>query len=217
MSEKVKYDYSKFKNYKMMDYIRPVGNMLCKTYYKVEYRGLENLDRVGGIIIAPNHVTAFDPLFIGMATKRKLHYIAKYEIFEKPVVNYMATHLNAFPIMRGRGDMRAINYAIEIIRRGEGLCIFPEGTRSKDGTPQKAKSGVGYMARHTGSDVIPTAIYVENPQNKGSRVIVKFGKAIKNSEFGFTEGGKNKEHKIAAAMIMDEITKLWEECREECK
>ena len=217
MSTEVNFDYSRFNNYKMMDYVRPVGNMLCKTYYKVEYQGLENLDRTGGIIIAPNHVTALDPLFIAMATNRRLHYIAKYELFEKAIPNYILTHFNAFPIVRGRGDMRAINYAIEIIRRGEGLCIFPEGTRSKNGIPQQAKSGIGYMARHTGSDVIPTAIYIENLQKKGSKIIVKFGKAIKNSDLGFTEGGKNKEHKIAAAMIMDEITKLWEECKEECK
>lgn len=213
MSVSVKYDYNKFKNYKMMDYIRPLGKAFCKTYYKVEFEGTENLDRKGGFIIAPNHVTEFDPLFIAMASERKFHYIAKYELFENPVLNKAITHLNGFPIVRGKGDMTAINYAVELIRRGEVLCIFPEGTRSPDGTPQRAKSGVGYMARQTGADVVPVAIYMENKDKKGSKVIVKFGRAIKNSDMGFTDGGKTKENKAAAAMIMDEIIRLWEDCK----
>lgn len=207
------FDFSQFKNYNMMNVIRPLGNLFCKTYYKVEYEGLENLDRKGGFIIAPNHVTEFDPLFIAMASKRLYHYIAKYELFTNPVLNKAITHLNAFPIVRGHGDMTAINYAIELVRRGEVLCIFPEGTRSPDATPKTAKSGVGLMARKTGADVIPTAIYMENKDKKGSRVVVKFGKAIKNEDLGFTDGGKNKENKAAANKIMDEITRLWESCK----
>ena len=128
-------------------------------------------------------------------------------------MNKAITHLNGFPIVRGKGDMTAINYAVELIRRGEVLCIFPEGTRSPDGTPQRAKSGVGYMARQTGADVVPVAIYMENKDKKGSKVIVKFGRAIKNSDMGFTDGGKTKENKAAAAMIMDEIIRLWEDCK----
>lgn len=213
MTPKVKYDYESFKNYKMMDAIRPMCRLFCKTYYKVEYRGLENLQRKGGFIIAPNHLTEFDPMFIAMASGRKFHYIAKYELFENPVMNKALTHLNAFPIVRGRGDMTAINYAIELIRRGEVLCIFPEGTRSPDGTPKSAKSGVGLMARKTGADVIPTAIYMENKDKKGSKVVVSFGRAIENKDLGFTEGGKNSENKAAAAKIMDEIRRLWEECQ----
>lgn len=211
------YDYSKFKNYKMINAVRPIAKIALKTLYKVEYEGLENLDRKGGFIIAPNHVVGFDPAFIAMASERAFHYIAKYEIFQNPIVNKLATHMNAFPIVRGKGDMTAVHYAIELIRRGEVLCIFPEGTRSPDGAPKRAKSGVGLIARETGADVIPTAIYVEDKNKKGSRVIVKFGKAIKNSELGFTDGGKTRENKAAANMIMAEITRLWEECKDKCK
>lgn len=213
MSVKPNFDYTNFKNYKMMDVIRPLGMLLCNTYYKVEFEGLENLDRNGGFIIAPNHVSEFDPLFIAMASKRLFHYIAKYELFENSVLNKAITHLNAFPIVRGKGDMTAINYGIELVRRGEVLCIFPEGTRSEDGSPQKAKSGIGYIARYTGADIVPVGIYMENKDKAGSKVIVKFGEAIKNSDLGFTDGGKTKENKIAANLIMKKITELWENCK----
>ena len=213
MAATPKFDYTKFKKYKMMDVIRPVGNFFCKTYYKVEFEGLENINRQGGFIIAPNHVTEFDPLFIAMASKRLFYYIAKYELFENAILNKAITHLNGFPIVRGKGDMTAISYAIELVKRGEVLCIFPEGTRSKDGTPQKAKSGVGLIARKTGADIIPTAIYMEDRHKKGSKVIIKFGKAIEYKDMGFTDGGKTRENKLVASRVMNEITSLWEECK----
>lgn len=215
MSVRPNFDYTNFKKYKMMNVIRPLGKALCKTYYKVEFEGLENLNRNDGFIIAPNHVSEFDPLFIAMASKRLFHYIAKHELFKNSMLNKALTHLNAFPIVRGKGDMVAVHYGIELVRRGEVLCIFPEGTRSEDGTPQTAKSGVGYIARYTGADVVPVGIYMENKDKAGSKVVVKFGKAIKNSDMGFTDGGKTKENKAAAHMIMDKITELWEECK--CK
>ncbi len=213
MTPQVKFDYTSFKNYKMMDVIRPVGKLFCKTYYKVKFEGLENINRKDGFIIAPNHVTEFDPLFIAMASEKNFHFIAKYELFNNIILNKAITHLNGFPVIRGKGDMKAVNYAIELIRRGEVLCIFPEGTRSPDGVPKEAKSGVGYIARYTGADIVPTAIYMENKDKKGSKVTVKFGKAVKYSEMGFTDGGKTSENKAVAKKVMTEIKKLWEECK----
>lgn len=212
MAKKVEFDYSSFNNYKAMNVIRPACNLLCKTKYKIEFRGKENLERKGGFIIAANHISALDPMFIAMASKRLFHYIAKKELFENPVMAKALIHLNGFPVKRGIGDMNAVNYGIELVRRGEVLCIFPEGTRSPDGTPKAAKSGVGYIARATRADVVPVAIYKEKNE-KGSKVIINIGKVIPNSSLGFTESGKSKENKAAAKMIMDRITALWEECR----
>lgn len=211
MAKGVDYDYSKFHNYKMMDKIRPLGNLFCKAKYKIEFIGAENLDRKGGFIIASNHISALDPLFIAMSSNKLFHYIAKKELFENPIMSKAIVHLNAFPIVRGIGDMDAVNYSIELIRRGEVICIFPEGTRSQDGAPKDAKSGVGYIARATKADVVPVAICKKELEKGGTKIILNFGEAIKNSELGFTEGGKSKENKLAAKMIMDRITELWED------
>lgn len=213
MSKDFKFDFSSFKNYGMMNTVRPALNLLCKTKYKVEFRGKENLERKGGFIIAANHISALDPMFIAMASKRLFHYIAKKELFENPVMAKAIVHLNGFPVRRGIGDMNAVNYGIELVRRGEVLCIFPEGTRSPDGTPKTAKSGVGYIARATRADVVPVAIYKEKKEKGAEKVVINIGEAIPNSALGFTENGKSKENKAAAKMIMDKITALWEECR----
>lgn len=214
MSEKINnYDFNEFKKRNLMNVIRPVGNLFCKSYYKVEYIGLENIDRKDGFIIAPNHVTEFDPLMIAMASKRLFYYIGKCELFKNPLLAKAIIGLNGFPIKRGIGDMRAINYAVELVRRGEVLCIFPEGTRSKDGKIHEGKSGVGYIARHAGADIVPTAIYMENKEKKGSRVVVNFGEPIKYEDMGFTDGGKTSENKRVAKRVMEEIIRLWEECK----
>lgn len=214
MSAKVNnFDFGEFKKRKMMNVIRPAGNFFCKSYYKVEYIGLENIDRADGFIIAPNHITEIDPLLIAMASKRLFYYIAKCELFKNPMLAKAMISLNAFPIRRGKGDMKAINYAVELVRRGEVLCIFPEGTRSPDGTPKEAKSGVGYIARYACADVVPTAIYMEDKDKKGSKVTVRFGEPIRYSDMGFTDGGKTSENKRVAKRVMDEIVRLWEECK----
>lgn len=214
MSDKFNnYNFDEFKKRNLMNVIRPVGNLFCNSYYKVEYIGLENIEHSGGFIIAPNHVTEFDPLLIAMASKRLFYYIAKYELFKNPLLAKAIIGLNGFPIMRGKGDMRAINYAVELVRRGEVLCIFPEGTRSVDGVPHEAKSGVGYIARHACADIVPTAIFMEDKDKKGSRVVVKFGEPIRYSDMGFTDGGKTSENKRVAKRVMDEIVHLWEECK----
>lgn len=213
MAKNTEFNYSEFKNYKMMNKIRPICNLVCKTKYHVEFRGKENLDRKGGFIIAANHISALDPMFIAMASNRLFHYIAKEELFENPVMAKAIIHLNAFPIRRGIGDLKAVNYGIELVRRGEVLCIFPEGTRSPDGTPKAAKSGVGYISRATRADVVPVAIYKEKNEKGAEKVIVNIGKVIPYDSLGFTEGGKSRENKNAAKMIMDRITSLWEECR----
>lgn len=213
MANRFKYDYSSFHNFKAMNTIRPLCNLLCKSKYNIEFRGQENLERKGGFIIAANHISALDPMFIAMASKRLFHYIAKEELFENSLMAKAIVHLNAFPIRRGVGDMKAVNYGIELVRRGEVLCIFPEGTRSPDGTPKSAKSGVGYIARATRADVVPVAIYKGQNEKGGTKVIINIGKVIPNLSLGFTENGKSKENKAAAKMIMDTVTALWEECR----
>lgn len=214
MSEKINnYNFDEFKRRKFMNVIRPFGNFFCKTYYKVSYEGIENIQRSDGFIIAANHVTEYDPLLIAMASKRLFYYIAKSELFKNPLLANAIIGLNGFPVMRGKGDMTAINYAVELVRRGEVLCIFPEGTRSHDGLPHEAKSGVGYIAHHGGADVVPTAIYMENKDKKGSKVIVKFGEPIRYKDMGFTDNGKTSENKRVAKRVMDEIVRLWEECK----
>lgn len=218
MSEKNYFDFSDYKTRNGFNVFRPLCNFCCKTRVKLIVEGEENLNRDNGFIIAANHSIIYDPIFIATACKDKLlHFVAKYEAFKNPVFGAVLKSCNAFPIVRGKGDMQAINYASDLVKKGKILCIFPEGTRSRDGYPKKAKSGVGLIARNAKCDVVPAAICIEERGKFGSNVYVKFGEAIKYEDMNFTEDGGTKENKEVANMVMDNIVLLWRECRKKCK
>lgn len=218
MADKKYFDFSNYETHKGFNVFRPLCNLCCNTRVKLEVEGLENLDREDGFIIAANHSIIYDPIFIQTACKDKLlHFVAKYEVFKNPIVRKVLTSCNAFPIVRGKGDMQAINYASDLVKKGKVLCIFPEGTRSRDGYPKKAKSGVGLIARNAQCDVVPAAICIEDRGKFGSKVFVKFGEAIKYDEMNFTPDGGTKQNKEVANMVMDKIVLLWRELRKKCK
>lgn len=213
MEEQSRYDFTRYKEYKLAKLLTPVALLICSTMYRVHYVGRENIPKNGGLIIAANHKCIMDPVIVGTgARKRTVHFMAKEEVFVKPFPRWFLTHMNAFPVRRGRGDMTAVNFAEEIIKSNGVLGIFPEGTILNEGErPARGKSGVGLIAKQTGADVLPVAVIAENKFHRFSRVTVRFGKVISNAEFGFTEEGKSRELKNAANLIMERITALWEE------
>lgn len=104
----------------------------------------------GSLIIASNHRNSYDPGLIAAARVRKIHYMAKLELFNlNKLASWMLRHLNAFPISRGTGDQRSLNYAIRLVEEGKVLGIFPEGTRSKDpdGKMLPPKAGIALIAK----------------------------------------------------------------------
>lgn len=207
------YDYSREIKYsKAYDKLRPIGVSFIKTQYKVEYVGLENVPDEGGFILAANHISALDPVYIAVGVKnRQIHYMGKKELFENPFTNWLFTKANAFPIARGKADSEALNYAIRDVKEGNVLGIFPEGTRSKDGKIGRAKSGVALIAKEAKADVLPVAFCSTDNFKKGTKLTVRFGKMIPFSELNLGEDSQREDLKTAAKYIMDKITALQEE------
>ena len=208
-----KFDYSVFKEYGFHTAIRPLGSFLNKFVFHVTYKGQENIPPEDKpIIICPNHISATDPVVVAMGMKRRIHFMAKEELFKNPIAAWGMKHNNTFPVSRGKMDVKAVKYSIELIEHGKNLAIFPEGTRSKEGKPKQGKNGAAYVAKKTGADVLPVAICKNNEKNT---ITVVFGKIIKNSEFGFTDSKSKEELTKATERIMSDITSMWEE--ELCK
>jgi len=207
----MQFDFGKVKEYKLYQALRWVAVLFCLRY-KVTYIGRENIPQDGGFILACNHQSGVDPIILGRGVKRTIHFMAKEELFENEALGIFIKHLNAFPVRRGQGDTTAVEFAEDIVRNGYVLGIFPEGTRSKDFKPARGKSGTALIAKMTGADVLPVSIYTSDEYKKGTRLTVRFGKLIKNEEFGFTEEPHStKELKEATKRIMGDITSLWEE------
>ncbi len=206
------FDYSvEIKDSSLYDTLRPVGKKLEQMLYKIEYVGTENIPANGGFILAANHINALDPVFIGVGMeKRQLHFMGKKELFENPVAKYFLTKLNGFPIVRGSADTAALDYAIRVVKEGNVLGIFPEGTRSKDYKPARAKSGVAMIAHEAKADVLPVSLYTSDNLKKHTKLTIRFGEVIPYEKLGMSEDASREEIKGSAKMIMSEIVKLWE-------
>lgn len=206
----MKYDFSEPKERQSYYFFRSLARELMKFRYDLRYEGVENLPQEGSFIIAANHITFIDPVMIIAGCPRQCHFMAKSELFTKPVFAEFLAFMNAFPVRRESSDMRALSFAQKIINKGWILGIFPEGARSKDMTPKKTRNGAAYLAFKTGADIVPVGL-VRDPSYKGLRptVSVRFGKLIKNEELGFGEDYSPKQIREAAKTIMNEIVGLW--------
>lgn len=204
------FDFSNTGAKRGYDVLRPVANFLIKTKYKVTYEGLDNLPEGGGYIVAANHITALDPVIIAVGMGKPLHFMAKNELFQNKLMGWFFTQINAFPVDRSRFDEDAINYAVNIVKKGSILGIFPEGTRSPDFTPKKGKGGVCYIAKVCKCDVVPVSIYTCDNAKTGTKLTVRFGKTIKHEELNFDpESMRMKDLRYATGLIMERITELW--------
>lgn len=204
------FDFSNTGAKRGYDVLRPVANFLIKTKYKVTYEGLDNLPEGGGYIVAANHITALDPVIIAVGMGKPLHFMAKNELFQNKLMGWFFTQINAFPVDRSRFDEDTINYAVNIVKEGSILGIFPEGTRSPDFTPKKGKGGVCYIAKVCKCDVVPVSIYTCDNAKTGTKLTVRFGKTIKHEELNFDpESMRMKDLRYATGLIMERITELW--------
>ncbi|MEF9852462.1 MAG: lysophospholipid acyltransferase family protein [Hydrogenoanaerobacterium sp.] len=178
--------------------------------HRVEFEGTENIPSCGGFIICSNHRTDMDPVYLAWKIPRQLYFMAKIELFRIPVLGFLMRKLEAFPVERGKGDTGAIEYAINIVQSGKILAMFPEGTRSKDGKLLRGKSGIAVIASKSGGDVLPVGLKFTEPVCFRSKITVRFGKIIPNSELNI-EDNKTSDIKAATTRIMTDIAALMED------
>lgn len=194
-----------------------LGIFLCKVLvhllFRCEVEGLEHVPANDGFILAANHRTNFDPLFVAAPLRQQVHFMAKAELFKNKFFGKLLLGLGAFPVERGKGDTGAIGWATGVLRGGGVLGMFPEGTRSKDGKPGRPKSGAAMIACQTGEDVLPCAVCYGEKLGFRSLVRVRYGKPIPVAQLGFTSATEISPHEIkeASRMIMNQIVDLLEE------
>ncbi len=174
----------------LYSFLDVVLGILFKIFLRLEVHGAENIPKTGPLVIASNHLSLLDPPVIGVAAPRKVHFMAKQELFV-PVLGYIYKTLGAFPVKRGGADRAAIKHGIEILQSGKVLAIFPEGTRSKTGSLGKLEPGALMMAGKSNAVIVPTAISGTDIKRCGRlwpKVTVRFGKPVP-----FPQVGLNKD------------------------
>ena len=189
-----------------------IFKVLCRIWFGLILRtrviGVENIPKDGAFILAANHVSNWDPPFLGTFMSREVCYMGKEELFSNPVMAWVCRNLHVFPVKRGAADKSAIKTAIKLLKDGKCFGIFPEGTRSKTGKLGKAEPGVSLIAAMTKAPIIPAAIVntekIFSREKFLPRLAVIYGTPIK-----FTGSTKDKQALADFAQeIMNEIAKL---------
>lgn len=127
-------------------------------FYRIKVFGKENIPENKDIIVCANHWSNLDPIFLSISLPIKFHYMAKKELFEIPVLRGILSKAGAFPVDREGSDLKALRHAISLIKDGNTLGIFPEGTRVKEVDRENMHEGVGFIALKSKADILPIEI-----------------------------------------------------------
>ena len=172
--------------------------------FNLKVVGKENIPKKGGNIVASNHRTYQDPILLSFPVKIPFSYMAKEELFKNKAFSALIKAFGAFPVRRGSGDMAVIDESVKRLNKGYNLIIFPEGTRSMDGTVGKGKTGVALIAAMAQVPVIPVGISFRGKLKFRSKIVINFGKPILPQELEI-KSQSPKELKVLKLKIMQSI------------
>jgi 1-acyl-sn-glycerol-3-phosphate acyltransferase len=139
--------------------VRLITTWISLLVYRTRPIDPQNVPASGPVILAPNHFSNMDHFFCGAYLRRKIHFMAKSQLFGNPVGDYIFRVGGVFPVMRGHRDEEAFKTAHAILDRGACVLIYAEGGRSRTGALGDVKAGVGRLALESGVPVVPVAIH----------------------------------------------------------
>jgi 1-acyl-sn-glycerol-3-phosphate acyltransferase len=125
----------------------------------LEVKGRENVPADGPLILAANHASYLDPMLLGAALDRSLHFLARRTLFDIPGFGWLIRQNQAFPLERGGDSREAIKIFGDILGRGKAVVVFPEGTRSADGVMGEVRPGIGMLAIRNRAPTLPAYIW----------------------------------------------------------
>jgi 1-acyl-sn-glycerol-3-phosphate acyltransferase len=155
------------------------------TYFHWRVFGAENVPVQGGVILASNHASFLDPPLVGAGLKRDINYLARESLFRYPGIGALLRSWNSVPVDREGGGAKGLKNILDRLLAGGGIILFPEGTRTKDGQLQPARSGIGLTVIKSTAPVVPVRVFgtfeafgrhLKFPRPHG--VIVKYGKPM---------------------------------------
>jgi len=191
--------------------LRVIFNLL----YRVEKIDLHKVPRNGKFIICSNHISYLDPVVIGAYIPRCVYFMAKKELYNNKFLSSLVTFLNAFPVERQAFNRKAFSISFEVLKDGNVLGLFPEGTRSTDGVLRGGKKGTGFIAAASNTPILPVAISGTNKiiQKPYRRIFFPRVKLIVGDIIDIKDILKEHSKKEAISIIVDrtmkEISKIY--------
>lgn len=185
-------------------FCRGALRLIYKLLFRLEAHGLEHIPAEGGVLLCSNHLSNLDPPTIGILLQRKVHFMAKKELFDIFGLGWLIKQLGAFPVKRGGVSKESIKTALTLLREGHVMGIFPEGTRNKGEDASIGKRGAATFALRSDAAVIPVAIIGNYKLFRKMKVI--YGPPVDLSSFKEDKGADAAE--MATEAIMARIAEL---------
>jgi 1-acyl-sn-glycerol-3-phosphate acyltransferase len=194
----------------MYEIVRMVLTPILVFFYRMRCIDSDKVPVEGPAVITPNHFSFLDHFFVAVYLRRKVHFMAKSQLFKRPM-QFIYTHGGVFPVLRGRRDTEAFESAHAILGRGDLVVMYAEGGRSRSGDLGQAKPGIGRIALETGVPIVPTAISGSQDVRNWRRlrfpkVTVQFGDPVR---FEKVEEPTREQSQAAADLIFERVEKLY--------
>lgn len=198
--------------YGFCHYVLTVIYDIC---FRGEVVGIENLPTEGPFIIASNHASHLDPPLVGCHVPRQIAFFARKTLWHRGIATWWLDGVGAIPVDRdGTSDVGAIKNVLRTLQAGKVLTLFPEGTRSPDGSLQTPKSGVGMIACRSRVPVVPARIFdshIALGRGRGFRLgtplPIVYGRPMSPSDYDEPKAGKER-YQLASNRIMARIAAL---------
>ena len=193
-----------------------------RVLYRVEVSGLEHVPVDGPAIISPNHRSFFDSPLVMTMSPRPVIFLGKAEYMDSRTTKYLFPAIGMVPIKREarKASMAALETAADLLRDGQLVGIYPEGTRSRDGRLHRGHSGVAHLAAMTGAPIIPVGITGTDrvqpigaslPRPFRGPVRIRFGEAIQPANYRY--GGSRKRRRQMLDDVMASIAAMTDQQR----
>lgn len=135
--------------------VRLIVKVICLILFHASSNGADNLKKVKGVIFAVNHCSLLDPQIVSVLSPRPLYFLAQQKVFQFKLTGFLLPRINVMQVNREEPEISVFKKIIKLLKQGNGVVLFPEGTRSCDGNLQPAKYGVGLLAVKAGVPIIP--------------------------------------------------------------
>ena len=190
-----------------------LSGLYFKLLHRFEVHGLDHVPEQGSFLLASNHLSFLDPPALGCRLPRNLHYFARDSLFKGPL-GVIIRNLNSIPVNRSQLDLGTLRKVLAVLREGHPLLVFPEGTRSPDGTLRRGKKGVGMLVAKSQVPVVPARVegaYEILGKGKllprlGRKLTIRYGTPIPVSELD--PGKSETRYESISQRIMDAISEI---------
>jgi 1-acyl-sn-glycerol-3-phosphate acyltransferase len=197
-----------------------VSRTVFKVYFRFRVYDSENVPLSGPVILASNHASYLDPPLVGSGLHRPINYLARESLFRIWPFGWLLRQLNSVPVDRDGGGAAGLRAILDRLLAGGGIILFPEGTRTRDGNLQPARSGIGLTVIKSAAPVVPVRVFGtyaafgrQHRFPRPKRVSVKYGKPmffenLRTEAKSCTKPRLKQIYQEVANELMEEIGKL---------